>query len=273
MGTVALRSAPAYLAVDASGVTAAFLTGGVKGPRVRTLVHEPLPPGAVLPRASAPNVLDPEALRGCVARALGARDRRIRLVLPDGVARLALLQPPRGVEPREFVRYSLAPSLPWPAGEGLFETLDAGAGRVVGAGVRRGTVAEYEQAALAAGASIEGVQLAPLLALAGLRRGAAAGAHALLGDAAVCLAIAEGGAIASLRSRRRDRSPGEASRLRLELERLAATAANGNGTLPVALTGSDAEALRAVPGADAGRPRGASPGAGAEACWLAGLVA
>jgi hypothetical protein len=178
------------------------------------------------------------------------------------------------VDARDFARYRLAPSLPWPAAEGVFDALDAGSGRVVGAVVRRATVAEYENAARSAGASIEEVHLAPLVALAGVRRARGADcAHALLGDAAMCLALVRGGRILSLRSRRRDRSPGEAARLRAELDRLAA-AANGDGAVPLAVVGSDAPRLREGLGLAAGGGSGAPALAGGgEAGWLAGLVA
>ncbi len=271
---MALRPTRTYLAVDASGVTVAEVAEGVKGGRLRALAHEPLARGAVVPRTSGPNLADPEAVRAAVARALGGPGRRARLVLPDGVARLALFEPPFGVESRDFIRYRLAPSLPWPAAEGVFEALDAGAGRVVGAAVRRATVAEYEDAARAAGAEVDGVHLAPLVALGGLsggRRGD--GAHALLGDAAMCLVLVRGGSILALRSRRRDRSAGEAARLRSALERLSA-AVNGNGSVPLAVVGSDAPLLR--PGLGAGSGGGGdAPGlaGGDEAGWLVGLVA
>jgi hypothetical protein len=255
-------------------VTVAEIAEGVKGGRLHALAHEPLARGAVVPRTSGPNLADPEAVRAAAARALGAPGRRARLVLPDGVARLALFEPPSGVESRDFVRYRLAPSLPWPAAEGVFETLDAGAGRVVGAAVRRATVAEYEEAARAAGAEVDEVHLAPLVALGGLRGRGGDGVHALLGDAAMCLALVHGGSILALRSRRRDRSSGEAARLRSALERLSA-AVNGNGSgVPLAVVGSDAARLR--PGLGAGSGSGAkAPGlaGGDEAGWLVGLVA
>ena len=61
----------------------------------------------------------------------------------------------------------------------------------------------------------------------------------------MCLALVREGGILALRSRRRDRSQGEASRLREELLRLAPGAANGNGSLPLVVSGSDARAAAA----------------------------
>ncbi len=274
---MALRGTRTYLAVDASSVTAAEVILSVKGPRLLRLAHEPLPAGAVAPGASGPNFADAESVRSAVGRVLEGAGRSVTLVLPDGVARLALVEPPRGVEAREYVRYRLAASLPWSADEGVFDTLDAGSGRVVGAAVRRATVAEYEQAAGAAGVRVEQVHVAPLLALAGLlRERPAASAHALLGDVAMCHALVREGELLALRSRRRDLSRGEASRVRDELVRLSAAAANDNGGMPLALCGSDAPRLRLDLGAGAAGngapPVPALPG-GAEAGFLLGFVA
>ena len=275
---MALRRTWTYLAFDLSSVTAAEVVEGVKGQRLRTLAHEPLPAGAVTPGATGPNLVDQDSVRVAAARVLSGVGRgRVTLVLPDGVARLSLVEPPRGVLARDYVRYRLAPSLPWAAEEGVFDALEAGSGRVVGAAVRRATIAEYEQIASAAGASVDGVQLAPLLALAGLLRGRRADeAHALLGDVAMCLALVREGGILALRSRRRDRSRGEASRLREELLRLASGAANGNGSVPLVVSGSDAPRLRPDVGTGAsGSGRAPCPevSSGAEAGWLPGLVA
>ena len=274
---MALLGTRTYLAVDASSVTAAEVVESVKGLRLRTLAHQPLPAGAVTPGATGPNLADPESVRAAAAKVLDGLGRgRVTLVLPDGVARLVLVEPPRGVLASECVRYRLASSLPWPADEGVFDALDAGSGRVVGAAVRRATVAEYEQAASAAGARVEEVHLAPLVALAGLLRERHADAvHALLGDVAMCLVLVREGEIRALRNRRRDRSQGEAARLREELVRLAPLAANGNGSVPLVVSGSDAPRLRPdLASGAAGNRAAAAPtlSSGAEAGWLLGLV-
>ena len=116
---------------------------------------------------------------------------------------------------------------------------------MVGAAVRRSTVAEYEEAAAATGLEVERVHLAPLLALEGLlRSGARDAVHAVLGDVALCLATFHEGALVALRNRRRDRSSGEASRLRDELGRTAAHAGNGTGPFRLVVSGADATRLR-----------------------------
>jgi len=117
---VALLGTRTYLAVDASSVTAAEVVESVKGLRLRTLAHQPLPAGAVTPGATGPNLADPESVRAAAAKVLDGLGRgRVTLVLPDGVARLVLVEPPRGVLASEYVRYRLASSLPWPGEESL----------------------------------------------------------------------------------------------------------------------------------------------------------
>ena len=276
MWDVALLGTRTYLALDASSVTAAEVSHGVKTARLRTLAREPLAAGALRPGPAGANLAEREAVQAAVRRALdrvGAR--RVTLVLPDGLARLALVEAPAGADPREFVRFRLAASLPWPAAEASVETLAVGEGRVVGAALGRTSVAEYEQVASASGAEVEQVFLAPLLALSGLlRAGAGEAVHAVLGDVALCLAHVRDGALVALRSRRRDRSAGEASRLAEEMRRLLAASGNGHSGVTLALLGSNAARLRAelgVAGPGTALAHATEPD-GDEAGWLGGLL-
>ena len=158
------------------------------------------------------------------------------------------------------MRFRLAASLPWPASETIVEFLPVARGRVVGAAVRRSTVAEYEEAAVATGLEIERVHLAPLLALEGLvRSGAREAVHAVMGDVALCLATFHEGALVALRNRRRDRSSGEGSRLREELVRAAALAGNGTGPARLVVSGADAARLRREVGAEPSAARARGP--------------
>jgi len=274
---VALLGTRLYLGLDASAVTAAALAEGLGGPRAHGFARVPLGPGALAPSPSGPNLPRGDEVREAVRRAVeGLGGSRVTLVLPDGVARVALLELPRGADPRDYVRFRLAASLPFPAAEAVVDALPAGGNRVVGAAVRRATVAEYEQAAAGLGLAVERVHLAPLVALAGLMRsGARDAVHAVLGDVALCLAAFRDGAPVVLRNRRRDRSAGEAWRLREEASRAAALAGDGRGPVRLVVSGAEATRLQRELGGE-GAERGLEgpgkwPDAG-EAAWLGGLV-
>jgi hypothetical protein len=266
-----------YLALDASAVAAAELGEGLGGRRARGFARVPLDPGALVPSPSGPSLARADEVRGAVRRVLEGLGRgRVTLVLPDGLARIALFDLPRGADPRDYVRFRLAASLPWPASETIVDSLPAGRGRVVGAAVRRSAVAEYEEAAAAAGIEVERVHMAPLLALEGLlRSGARDAVHAVLGDVALCLATFHEGALVALRSRRRDRSSGEAARLRDELRRTATHAGNGAGPFRIVVSGADATRLRREAGGELAGRGLEGPGEwddAVEAAWLGGLL-
>jgi hypothetical protein len=266
-----------YLALDASAVAAAAVGEGLGGRRVRSFTRVPLDPGALVPSPSGPSLVRKDEVRAAVRLAFEGQGRgRVTLVLPDGLARIALLDLPAGAEPRDYVRFRLAGSLPWPDSETIVDCLPAARGRVVGAAVRRSTVAEFEEAAAAAGREIERVHMAPLLVLEGLVRSSPRDAvHAVLGDAALCLATFHEGALVALRSRRRDRSSGEGSRLQDEMGRTAAFAGNGSGSPRFVLSGADAARLRREAGGDPAERGLAGPGQwedAVEAAWLGGLL-
>jgi hypothetical protein len=275
---VALLRPRLYLGFDAGAVTAAALAGGLGKRRVQGFARVPLEAGVLTPSPSGRNLPRPEEVRAAVRRAVtGLGGARVTLVLPDGVARVALVDLPAGAEAREYVRFRFAASLPWPVSEANVDALPAGRGRVVGAAVRRATVAEYEQAVSSAGLEVERVHLAPLLALEGLMRtGEPDAVHVVLGDVAVCLAPFQEGAPVALRNRRRDRSSGEASRLREEASRAAFVNGNGSAVVRLVVSGVGAPGLRHDLGLE---PSGAGltvradwPDA-AEAAWLGGLLA
>ena len=274
---MALLGTRLYLGFDASAVTAVALGEGLGGRRSRGFARVPLEPGALAPSPSGPNLLRADEVRGAVRRAVEGRGGRATLVLPDGVARVALVDLPEGADPRDYVLFRLAPSLPFPAAEAIVDALAAGGRRVVGAAVRRATVTEYEQAAAGAGLEVDEVHLAPLVALAGLMRsGSSDAVHAVLGDVAMCLAAFRGGIPVALRNRRRDRSAGEASRLRGEASRTSDLAGNGGDPARLVVSGAGANRLRReLGGEDAGGGLEA-PGEWHEEAdapsWLGGLL-
>ncbi len=241
----------------------------------------PLGAGALLPSAAGPNVLRRDEVREALTGALGgvaSGGGKVRLFLPDGIARLVLVAPPSGADRRDFVRFRLASSLPWPVSDAIVDVLPVGGGRVVGAAVRRATVAQYEQLAASAGLTVERVHLSPLAVLAGLLgRGARSGVHAILGDAAVCLAAIRGRSLLVLRSRRRDPSDGEAERLLAEASRTARLAGDGDEPVSLILSGAGAgrlrETLEPVSTVSAGLQGPRDWPEAAEAAWLAGALA
>lgn len=262
------------VAFDASGVSGARFARALTRSRLSTFARIELPPGALTPSALGPNVQRPDA----VGEALAALRRRLgsgsgaTLVLPDGVGRVLLLDTPEGTDDRAYVRFRLAASLPYPADEATFDVLSLGRGRALGAAVPRSVVEEYEQAAVGAGFTQERVDLAPLIAVAGLlRRGA--GVHVILGDAALSLAAFQDARLTAFRTRRRDPGPGEARRLLEEAER---TALLGGGDGAVTFVGAGARDLVQELVAS-GSPVSLGPGGesapdGAEAAWLAGVL-
>ena len=144
------------------------LGGGDPGPALRV----PLEPGALLPSATDANLARPATVKAALQELLGllGRPPRVIAVLPLGIARLSLLEPPAGTDPREYARYRLGPGLPFPAEEAIVDAVSVGAGRVLAGAVRRRVVAEYEELFAACGTTAERVDLAPLAAIEARRR-------------------------------------------------------------------------------------------------------
>jgi hypothetical protein len=277
---VGLLGTSLFVAFDAGSVSAATLSRGPGRRRVEGFALAALDGGALAPSPAAPNMVRREEVRQAFSAALGgvgagAGGGRVSLLLPDGIARLAVIEPPLGADPRDYVRFRLASSLPWPASEAIVAVLPLARGRVVGAAVRRATVAQYEQLATAAGLSVERVHLGPLVVLGSLLgRAVPSGVHVILGDAAFCLAVVGGGALRALRSRRRDPSEGEAERLLAEASRAARLAGDGDGPVSLALSGTGAGHLREAlgPRASGGLEGPQGWPQAAESAWLAGIL-
>ena len=237
------------VAFDASGVCGAVVSRGLRRPRLRSFRRVPLGPGALAPHPLDVNLRRPEEVEEALRRALEGLDAgrgRVSLILPDGVARIGLLDVPAGVAPEEYARFRWTQALPYPAAEAIVDVLPLGAGRAVGAAVRRRVALEYEAVAERAGLSPGRVDLAPLSALSALLRDRPAGpasVDVILGDAAYCLAATHDGVLRVLRNRRRDADAGEADRLAREVDRTAAFAGNGAGPLRVRVVGPGARGL------------------------------
>jgi hypothetical protein len=278
--------------MDASGVAAAAVSGGVGAPRVRSFARASLAPGALVPDPLDGNIArrsEVEAALAEVASAVEGGRGPVSLILPDGVARTVLLDVPAGVEPREFARYRVMPGLPYAPDEALVDVLALEGGRLLAAAVRRSVIEGYEQAAAAAGLEVDRLDLAPLAALSALARdprGTAASVDVILGDRALSLAAWQGGVLRLFRMRLRDAGPAEAGWLAREVDRTAAQAASGggnggaNGAAPrIRAVGPGAVALlrawedqgrHAEPG---WRAEGTLPVEATELAWLGGALA
>jgi hypothetical protein len=266
------------LAFDESNVAAASVSRGPRGVKIRARARVALAPGALVSGPLHDNIARPQEVREALERLhreLGSNGRRAELILPDGIARLLLLDVPDGVRAEEFARFRLPQGLPFAPAEALVDGVAAPPGRFLAAAVRRSVVRGYEVVATAAGFAHERVDLLPLAALTPLLQRAERGFTALavvLGDAAFSLAWFDGGRLAYFRNRRRDPGEGEYARLRDEIARTAALAGAPPRPKVIAL-GADAPQLAAAlaeEGFDASA--GYSEGDAADS-WLAAALA
>lgn len=158
--------------IAASRVTVVGLTKGPDGPVVHGWASEPLPPGAVTPALTSPNIVDmgvvTAALQRAIARA-NVRVRRVALVIPDLAAKVSLVPfetvPDRAEDLRELITWQVRKAAP-------FRIEDAQLAYVPGAPhgergrtfvvtlARRDIVRQYEEACTAAGAHAGVVDIA-----------------------------------------------------------------------------------------------------------------
>jgi hypothetical protein len=272
------------MAIDATGVSGAAVSGGAAAPRIRSFARAALPPGALVPGPFDGNVVHAAAVRQALAEVAAAVEGAhgpVAVVLPDGVARTVLLEVPAGVAARDFARYRIAPGLPYSPEEALVDVLPLEGGRVLAAAVRRSVIEGYEAVAAAAGLDVERLDLSPLAALSALARearGTAASVDVILGDRALSLAAWHGGTLRAFRNRLRESGPAEAHWLAQEVDRTAAQAGNG-GPPRIRAVGPGAIALlqawqREGRSAEPGwRAEGPLPLPAAELAWLGGALA
>jgi hypothetical protein len=270
-----------FVALDAGSVSGGAVARSGGGFRLASHARVPLAAGALVPTPFAPNLARPrevaDALRE-LARSLGVGPAPVCLLLPDGIARLAVVEAPADITPQQYARFRIVPGLPYPPEEAVVDVLALGGGRTVVAAVRRSVIEGYEAVAGQAGIAQDRLDLTPLAALSGLlrERGGAAGltVDVILGDVAFCLAAHEDGVLRALRNRRRDPGPDEAGRLAEEIERTAILAGDGAGPR-VRVVGSGARELigrwRAAGGAAEPGWRADNAGPGIEASELAWL--
>jgi Tfp pilus assembly PilM family ATPase len=214
------------IALDTATVHGARIAPSWRGREVRAVARRELASGALVPAALDTNVRRPEEVREvlrAVVSELGAAGRPAVVVLPDGVARTLIVDVPAGADLREYARFRLSSQLPYPAPEAIVEVAPAGKHRVLAAAIRRDIVVEYEKLVAAAGLTLDRLDLAPMAALAWLRRrrGAEPRVEVVLGEAVFSMALVGQGTTLAVRTRRRDPGPDEPERLALEVDRTA----------------------------------------------------
>lgn len=290
-GTMVWATAPGaslaeslVVAFDACSVSGAAFSRGFGRRRLRAVARESILEGALVPAPLETNLRRPDDVRAAtarVARELGTSGQQACLLLPDGIARTVLLEPPRGVEARDYARFRLGPRLPYPDSEASIDVLPVGGGRFLAAAVRRSVAEEYEAVAAEAGFEQCRLDLAPLAAVAGhLRRGGGRGSEVevILGDVALSLAVYRDGELRGFRCRRRDAGADEARRVAEDVERTALFAGDGDapalriiGTGAASLAAELGRAGRSAEVGPAASPQGL-PAEAAELSWLTGVL-
>ncbi len=271
-----------WLSLDSRAVCALRLRQGLTGRRLDAFARVPLPASAHDPTPAGPALRDPEGVRQALARVLGDVGARpgedAALLLPDGLARVVLLDVPARVEPEQFARFRLGPQLPFAPSEAVFGCLPLPGGGHAAAALRRAQVEAYEGLARSFGLSPDGAFLASLAALEnGRRQGWRDTLAILLGDSTTLLMVLRGGRVAGLRHILRA-ATGEPARLRSEGRRSLAAAALPDET-PWHVAGHGARALvhalavAGQPARLAGPVLARAPEATEELDWLGGLPA
>jgi hypothetical protein len=243
------------VALDASGLTGAGLQRGFRRGEVATSVRVSLEPGALVPDPVETSLRNPAAVKVALTDLLDrlGHPPRATLVLPMGLARFALLDPPPGTEPRDFARFRLGPTLPFAAEEAIIDVVPAGRSRVLAAAVRREVVAAYEDLAASSGLALERIDLLPLGALAARRASLAPAAlDVILGDAAFAVCLHDQGEVRAFHLRWRDPGLADHSRIARAVDLVARD--HGDPSLPRVLVLGEgsrevADGLRAL-----GRP-------------------
>jgi type IV pilus assembly protein PilM len=151
-------SPPADAALEIGPESVALAVVSTRGgsPTVQGYAVEPLPPGAVVPSLTDPNIVDRDAtlaaLRSAVDR-LGVHPRRVALLIPDVAARVSLLRfdkiPTRRDDLEQLVRWQLRKSAPFPIDDAVVTyspglAIPDGGRELVAVMARQATIREYE---------------------------------------------------------------------------------------------------------------------------------
>lgn len=223
------------LAPDAGQVCLAWIRGGLGGSRLAACANAPLPRASLIPSPAERNVARASEVREVLADLLSRvspRTRRADILLPAATASLQLVEATGRPPEADGLRLRLASALPFPAQDAILGAMRVGASHWLAAAVRRSVVEEYEALAASVGLRPRRVEIASLVAIAGLlRRPLPEGAvDVVLGDTSVTLAVWNRGGLAHLHTRLRGDAADDTSWLRQEIARTAA--ATGHATFP-----------------------------------------
>jgi type IV pilus assembly protein PilM len=153
----ALTDAPGpSVAVELGAHRVSAASVEIRGGRPVVSAHatEPLPPGALVPSLTAPNLHDRTVVAAVLGRVLGrvGRPRRIGLVIPDIVAKVSLIRfekvPANTADLEQLVRWQMKKAAPFPVDDAQVAFVpgvraDEGQEFVVSL-AKRDIVAEYE---------------------------------------------------------------------------------------------------------------------------------
>ena len=203
------------VALDASGLTGAAFPRGLRRGEVDKALRVPLATGALVPDPVETSLRQPTVVKAALTELLDGLGHppRATLVLPLGLARFALLDPPPQTDARDFARFRLGPTLPFASEEAIVDVVPAGRSRILAAAVRREVVAGYEDLAASCGLGLERIDLMPLAAVAARRASLAASLDVILGDTAFSVCLHEQGELVAFHLRWRD--PGAADHGRI----------------------------------------------------------
>lgn len=216
------------VALDATGLTGAALARGLRRGEAAAPLRVSLPAGALVPDPVESSLKRPADVKAGLAELLDrlGRPPKATLVLPMGLARFDLLEPPPQTDAREFARFRLGPTLPFASEEAIIDVVPAGGARVLAAAVRREVVAAYEDLAGSCGLGLERIDLMPLTAVTARRASLSVSAlDVILGDVAFAVCLHEQGELRVFHQRWRD--PGVADLARIA--RAVDLAARGQG--------------------------------------------
>ena len=170
-----LASPPPDAAIEVAPEAVSIAVLGTRGgePTLQGYAVQPLAPGAVVPSLTSHNIVDRAAVDAALAAALGrlgARPRRVGLIVPDLAARVSLVRferiPPRRDDLEQLIRWQVKKAAPFPVEDAAltyFPSVRSGTGgEFVVVLARRDIIREYERVCEDAGMHAGLVDLATL---------------------------------------------------------------------------------------------------------------